>query len=190
MPDFDWKDVVRKVAPTIGAALGGPFGGMATKIIADKFLGDENATEDQVAAAVQTASPAQWLELKKADQQFAVQMRELDIKLEQGYMQDTDNARRAHAADGRVFWLGVAILLTFAGTMGGILWVAYELLTEGMKITDPGIIAVVFTLLGTLLGYVATNAQQVVSYFFGSSKGSNDKTAALSQAVSSLGKKP
>jgi hypothetical protein len=49
-------------------------------------------------------------------------------------------------------------------------------------------VAAVFGFLGTVVGYVAANAQQVVSYFFGSSRGSQDKSAAMAEAIKSLPK--
>ena len=79
--DFDWKSIVRTVAPVLGTAIGGPLGGLATRTIAGALLGDENATEDQIAAAVQSASPDQLLALKKADEEFKVRMKELDIDI-------------------------------------------------------------------------------------------------------------
>jgi hypothetical protein len=49
--------------------------------------------------------------------------------------------------------------------------------------------AIVSALIGTVVGYVAANAQQVVGYFFGSSKGSADKTDALAAAVRGVGQR-
>ena len=56
-------------------------------------------------------------------------------------------------------------------------------------IKDVAIVATVAGLVGTVVGYVAANAQQVVSYFFGSSRGSADKTAAMATTISRLGTK-
>jgi hypothetical protein len=37
---FDWKELVKGVAPVIGGAFGGPFGGVAVKFMADALLGE------------------------------------------------------------------------------------------------------------------------------------------------------
>ena len=38
---------MRTIVPTIGTALGGPFAVMATKFLADQFLGNSDATEKE-----------------------------------------------------------------------------------------------------------------------------------------------
>jgi hypothetical protein len=71
------KNVVGAVAPTLGTALAGPMGGMAANMIAD-VLGVPN-TPKAIEKAVQNATPEQMLELKKAEQAFELQMKELDV---------------------------------------------------------------------------------------------------------------
>ena len=41
---MNWKSVVRSVAPTLGAALGGPLGGIATKFLSDALLEEDDDT--------------------------------------------------------------------------------------------------------------------------------------------------
>ncbi|MFO0253092.1 MAG: 3TM-type holin [Betaproteobacteria bacterium] len=82
MADFDWKSLVATVAPTLATALGGPLAGMATKAIATAVLGRDEATEAELAQALAGATPDQLLALKKADADFAVRMKELDLDLE------------------------------------------------------------------------------------------------------------
>jgi hypothetical protein len=183
----DWKDVVRTVAPALATALGTPLAGTAVKVLSDVFLGVPDAPASAVESAVLNATPNQLLALKTADQEYALKLKELEIDLEKTYIKDTNDARLAHASDQRVFWLGVAILLTFAGAVTGVLYSAHQILLTGMQIADPGTAAVVFTLIGTLVGYVAANAQQVIGFFFGSSMGSKDKTAALADAIQKVG---
>ena len=185
---FDWKSIVRTVAPTIGTALGGPLAGLGVKALSEVLLGREDGTEAEVAAAVSGANPDQLLAMKQADQAFATKMKELDIDLEKSYVADTSDARHVFAENKGVFWLGISVLVTFAAVMAGVLWGSFELLTGGITIKDVAIVATVSGMVGTVVGYVAANAQQVVSYFFGSSRGSADKTAAMSQAISRIGK--
>lgn len=97
------------------------------------------------------------------------------------------DARAKHSQNQSVFWLGVAIILSFAVVVGVSLWGSYLLLSGGITIKDVGIVAAVFGFLGTVVGYMAANAQQVTGFFFGSSKGSGDKTDAMARAFQQLG---
>ena len=68
------KNIVGAVAPTLGSALGTPMGGMAANLIA-KTLGVSN-DQKSIQQALQSATPEQMLELKKAEQEFETQMKE------------------------------------------------------------------------------------------------------------------
>lgn len=194
---MEWKKIINAVAPVLGTALGGPMAGAAVKIIAGAVLGDESASEQQVTEAVmQGLSPEALVKLREADNAFKVRMRELDIDLaklnaatEQAYLSDVQNARTSHGGSRGVFWLGIAILLTFAGVMVAVLWGSFQMIAGLIPIKDAGFASTVAGLVGTVIGYVAANAQQVVGYFFGSSKGSADKTDALAAAVRNVGQR-
>lgn len=79
MADVNWQAIVKTVAPWIGTALGGPLGGMAVEAAANA-LGLGEKTVDAVKQALGGATPEQMLALKKADQEFALQMRALGFK--------------------------------------------------------------------------------------------------------------
>jgi len=143
----------------------------------------------EITLAIKNATPEQLLALKKADNDYAIQIKELDVRLDEAYISDTQDARHVHSGDQRVFWLGVCVLITFAAVIAGVLYSAHQILLAGLKVADPSTVAVVFTLIGTLVGYVAANAQQVIGYFFGSSKGSSDKTNAMAKAVEEIGQR-
>lgn len=68
-----------------------------------------------------------------------------------------------------IFWLGVLILVIFVILLGSMLFGCYSLLSGGMEIKDNSVIAVVFTLLGSILGSVGALAAQVGNYYYGSS---------------------
>jgi hypothetical protein len=109
----------------------------------------------------------------------------MQLQETQAYVADTADARKANANNDRVFWLGVVILSTFAAVMGASLWGAYGLLTGELPVTNPAVVGMVSGFIGTVIGYVSANAQQVVGFFFGSSKGSEAKTDAMTSAFSS-----
>lgn len=192
----DWKQIIRAVAPTLGTALGGPLAGAAVSELSNVLLGKPDGTEDEVAAAVPSMTPENILAIKQADQAFAVRMRELDIDLaklnaetEKAYLGDVQDARKVHAGDVGVFRLGMAVLGAFAGVMTAVLYGSFLLLTGGLSPKDASTVGLVSGLIGTVVGYAAANAQQVVAYFFGSSRGSAVKTDAMAAAVQNLGAK-
>ena len=73
------KNLVGSVAPTLGTALGGPMGGMAANMIAD-VLGCKNEPKE-IQKALDNATPEQMLELKKAEADFEIKMKELEVCL-------------------------------------------------------------------------------------------------------------
>jgi len=174
--DFDWKSIVKTVAPVLGTAIGGPLGGLATRTIAGALLGDEDASEDQIAAAVQSASPDQLLALKKADQEFKLRMKELDIDIERIHQQDRDSARTRETKTGDSW---TPRILAFIVIFGFLSMVAY-VIAKGLGVQNADSAALV----GTLIGYVSAKAEQVISYYFGSSAGSKSKDAAVHKALS------
>lgn len=172
--DVNWKSIVGTVAPTIATALGGPLAGMATKAIAGALGLAEDTDADAVAAAVSNATPDQLLALKQADQAFGVRMRELDIDLERIAAGDRDSARKREAATGD--WTPKVLAFVI---IGGFFGVVAFVLGKGMT----GMDAAAAAFAGTLVGYVSAKAEQVVSYYFGSSSGSDKKNLLLAQAA-------
>ena len=70
-------NIVGAVAPTLGTALSGPLGGMASGVIS-KVLGVDN-NQQAIERAIQSATPEQLLEIKKAEKEFEVKMQELQV---------------------------------------------------------------------------------------------------------------
>ncbi|CAD6559307.1 hypothetical protein ACFQ3P_32990 [Paraburkholderia sabiae] len=93
------------------------------------------------------------------------------------YVQDTANAR-----NDKVFWLGVVILATFAVVVFASMYGAYALLAGHVVVENAALVGMVAGFVGTVIGYVSANAQQVVGFFYGSSKGSETKTDAMAAA--------
>ena len=155
--------LLKGVAPVLATAVAGPAGGAAVGWIASK-LGIDDATVDGVTQAL-TGNPEMALKLKELDLEYA--------KLE---VADRDSARQAYAA--------VA---------------TSEYSTKLDKIVVPvlalGVVGLAFTLIGVLmfvntpqdqqqiiifaLGFITSAAGQVLSFYFGSSQGSKDKTEEI-----------
>ena len=155
--------ILKGVAPVLATAVAGPAGGVAVGWLASK-LGIPDDTIEGVTAAL-TGNPELTLKLKELDLEYA--------KLE---VADRDSARQAYAA--------VA---------------TSEHATKLDKVVVPvlalGVVGLAFTLIGVLmfvntptdqqqiiifaLGFITSAAGQVLSFYFGSSQGSKDKTEEI-----------
>lgn len=166
MGDFDWKNLVGAVAPTLATALGGPFAGAAVKAIAAAVTGNPDAPESAIAQALQGGDPSVLLKVKEADQAFATRMEELGVDRERLAGGDRDSARKMQIAN-RAWIVPALAALTVAGFFGVVAWVL------------TGRVSLESTLLGFVLGQVSAKAEQVYNFYFGSSAGSKEKTAHL-----------
>ena len=101
------KGIIGAVAPTIGTALGGPMGSMASKMVADA-LGCE-PTPKKIEQAVQAATPEQLAELKKIDAEFDVKMKELDVDLFALETADIQDARGKFSKDWTSRIMGITV---------------------------------------------------------------------------------
>jgi hypothetical protein len=165
--DFDWKSLVRTVAPAIGTALGGPVGGLAVQAISNALLSKPDAPEEEIALAVSKATPEQLLALKKADQDFAKEMRALDIDLERISAGDRDSARNREirTKDWTPRVLVIVVTVAWAGMM-------YILTTDVVPSANR-------ELLARAMGTMDTLLVMAWAYFFGSSAGSARKSDTL-----------
>ncbi len=196
------KDLLIKALPWIGAAATGNVPGLialAAQTVGEALGTKVDAHPEAIAAAVAGATPDQMVELKKTELDFQARMQEAgykeaedlrhtELETSKLFVQDTSDARHVWQQDRGVFWLGISVLATFAVVMGLSVFGAFRLLVDDdLKMVDPGIVAAVFGFLGTAIGYVAANAQQVISFFFGSSRGSQENHRAMADVVRSLG---
>lgn len=151
--------------------------------IAKNVTGESNP--DAATKAI-NEDPTIALQFKQAVLDQQIKLEELAFRRESLYINDTQDARRYR--DANVFRLGVVILTSFFAVMSGTLWFLFKVATAQL-IVDAVLLAAIFTLLGTIIGYFASNAQQVVSFFFGSSQGSQTKSDAIADAVKSMDSK-
>jgi hypothetical protein len=155
--------ILKGVAPILATAVAGPAGGAAVGWLANK-LGVDDATVEGVTAAL-TGNPELTFKLKELDLEYA--------KLEQ---QDRDSARKAYAevatsANATKYEKAVAPTLAL-GTVGlAFLFIGF-LMWKDIPSDQQQII--IFA-----LGFITSSAGQVLSFYFGSSQGSKDKTKEL-----------
>lgn len=170
---MDWKNVVGKVAPMLGMAIGGPLGASAVTMVADA-LGLSEKTEAAIKSALSSTTPEQLLALKNAEQDFAVKMREIGVNSERDMealaVNDRDSARKREMAVGD----STARVLAYAVTVG-----FFSLLAALMFVDIP---ATSKEVLYVMVGTLGTAWTGVFAYYFGSTKGSAVKTELLAKS--------
>ena len=147
------KNIVGAVAPTIGTAIAGPMGNMALGKIAE-VLGCP-ADHKSVEKAVQNATPEQMIELKKAEQEFEVQMKELDVDVFKLEAQEKQHARSMFSKDWTARIIG---LVTISGFLGYIFLVTLQPPEQNSE-----------ALINLVLGYLGGLASAIISFYFGAS---------------------
>jgi len=165
-------DLVRTVAPSIASAVGGPLAGMATKAISEALLGKPDGSEAELVQAAAMATPEQLLALKKAEQSFEVQMRELDIDLERIASEDRDSARNREikTKDLTPKFLAASVTVGYFGVL-------FYMLTHGLPTTGGSEAMLV------MLGTLGTAWGGIMAYYFGSSAGSKAKDEAIRRNI-------
>lgn len=167
---MEWQSIVKTVAPWIGTALGGPLGGMAVEAIANA-LGVSEKTTERIQQAIQGMTPAEALSLKKADQDFALQMRSLGYKntadLEKIAADDRDSARKMQMSTRSRM---PAILTCGVGaTFGIVLLVLFK-----YEIPDNNRDVVVY-----MCGQLAAAFAACLAFWVGTTRQSENKTEII-----------
>jgi hypothetical protein len=152
------KNIVGAVAPTLGTALGGPMGGMAANMISE-VLGVPN-TPKAIEKAIADATPEQMLELKKAENAFEVQMKELEVDVFALETADKQDARGKFSKDWTARIMGIAVV---GGFMGYIFLVTLQPPEQNSE-----------ALINLVLGYLGGLASAVKSFYFGASNTQKD----------------
>ena len=112
---MSWKDTLAAIAPTLATAFGGPFAGAATKFLAGKFLGDENASESDLQLFIEQASPEKLAEIKNADNEFKLKMEKMGVDVFALEVADKQNARMENKHSRMPAVLSVGLTLAVAG---------------------------------------------------------------------------
>lgn len=163
------NDFLKSVAPSLATALLGPLGGVAISFIADK-LGIEEKTVEAVTDAIQgnKMTAEQVTQIKAAEIDFQKFLKTNEIDLERIHAGDRDSARKRESAvqDKTTRNLAYLIVGGFLGMVGATL--------GGWTQVDS-------VLAGTLIGYLSAKAEQVASYYFGSSSGSVQKSIDIAK---------
>lgn len=148
------KGLIGDLAPTLGAALGGPVGGAAATMLADVLGCDP--TPQKIEKALQQATPEQLAEIKKAELDFEVRMKELEVDVFALETKDIQNARDSFSEDWTARAIAIMSILLFGG---------YVLLVTLQPADDNDL-----NVVNLVLGYLGGIVSSVVSFYFGASK--------------------
>lgn len=165
-------DFLKTLAPLLGTALVGPFGGIAAGFIADK-LGLEtktvSAVTDLLTSGTMTAEQISSLKLAEMDMQKF--MADNNLKLEDLSVKNTQGARDMQIATRSHIPGLLAIIITV-----GYLGILVGMMLGYLKVTDNQALLI-------LVGALATGFGTVLNFFLGSSHGSQTKDVMLAQAM-------
>jgi hypothetical protein len=157
--------ILKGFAPALATAVAGPLGGAAVSAIASKF-----GVSDSVEAVAKAIA---------GDPEAAQKLAEIDLKQFELENEDRANARHMQeVALQQEDWFAKNFLYIFTSVWSIFAMVYFAFVTFG-TVADSGI-RMADTILGVLIGTVLTG---FFNFFFGSSKGSKDKTDALVRAA-------
>ena len=162
---MNWKELVGNVAPILGTALGGPFGGMAGKWLAGELGVEEEKLEETVAHA----DPELMLKIKGLDNNFKTKMAELGLKTEQLHASDRGSAR--NMAINTTLMPQAIISCVF---IVGFIVVLYAVFTGAVELKGS-----MLNMANILIGILSAGIMQIMNFFFGSSSGSKEKTRLI-----------
>ena len=148
------KGLVGDLAPTLGAALGGPVGGAAATMLADVLGCDP--TPQKIGKALSQATPEQLAEIKKAELDFEVRMKELEVDVFALETKDIQHARESFSEDWTARAIAILSILLFGG---------YVFLVTLQPADDNDL-----NVVNLVLGYLGGIVSSVVSFYFGASK--------------------
>ena len=149
----------------VGAALGGPYGVVAGKMIQQALGVDDPGKLESVIAA---GNPDVLLKLKEADLAFRQFMKEADLREEQLVYEDRADARGMAKALGTTApQMAIVVALTLM-----IGWIVYELFGQSPPKGSENVLFI-------LLGQVSTAWMAAISFFVGTTRSSAEKNAII-----------
>ena len=155
---MDW---LKTIAPTIATALGGPLAGMAIEAISSAIGIDPKDVKETLSEGKLTAD--QIASIKTAEIELKARAQELGLDFAKLAVEDRKSARDMQVATRSLVPPLLAVLVTVAWGL-----VQYFLLTH---VIEPSMRELIARVLGTLDGALML----VLSFYFGSSSGSQAK---------------
>lgn len=175
---MEWQTVVKTVAPVLGTALGGPLAGAAASFIADK-MGLQEKTVEAIENAFTAGrmGPEQIASLKIAELDFKKFLAQNKIDLARLEVENTQGARQMQIATKSRTVDALAIIIVV-----GFFSILILSMTGILKLSENQALLI-------LLGSLSAGFGAVLNFFFGSSRGSQNKDMLLAQSTPRDGQK-
>ena len=161
---MDW---LAQIAPSIATALGGPLAGLAVTVVSKALGIDEKDVQSTIESGKLTAE--QLTSLKQAEVQLQARAQELGLDFEKLAVDDRKSARDMQTATHSWIPPLLSILIT-AGFFG----ILFALMMGYATKSDELMI---------MLGSLSTAWVGIISFYFGSSAGSQKKDELLHQST-------
>ncbi len=188
--DFDWKTLVKTVAPGIASVFGTPLAGMGVSALLNALLPEGEAKpanpEQFLAQQLGMANPEMLLKIKTAEQAFTLDLKRLDIDLKK-FLEENVTKDIASARDLKKSWLtsgkfdyevylAALVVLMVIYAEG---WVFYYAGKEGHTMEPNQAI-----LVGRMLGTVEAAFMMLLTFRWGRSVNSDrEKEIAAGEAM-------
>ena len=144
--------LLKALAPTIGTAVGGPMGGMAAKMVASK-LGIKKTDTHSIEEALEEASPEQLEEIKVAEKEFALKMKQMNVDVFAKQVEDVQDARKVFGDDP------IPKLFAMLALVGFLAYVFLVTMQEPESNDDA--------IVNLVLGYLGGLVSGISAFFFG-----------------------
>ncbi|AQS38595.1 hypothetical protein Sps_03468 [Shewanella psychrophila] len=176
--DFDLGKTISAIAPLAGKIIGGPFAALAISAV-QLALGSDESEPEVLAKQIKNATPEQLIALRNIDAGLKVQLKELNIKEQDLEYQDRADARELFQQNSWPQILLSALFVLGYFTITGLL--AYFAVNAGAVNGSQGveINPLLFGMLSTVIGVLTAAIPQILNFWFGSSKGSQDKSLMM-----------
>lgn len=165
----------------LGTAIGGPAGAGVADMVS-RTLGLDTSEPQRIVETIKT-DPSAALKLKELELAHQLELEKLNLETERIRLADvvsarqreTDTVKTTGKRDLNLYLLAWIIVAGFFGLIAALMIVPTALSKEQGQVLLPTITM--------LFGALAAGFGQVLQYFFGSSKSSQDKTAILAREL-------
>ncbi|MDH5542772.1 MAG: chloride channel protein [Nitrospinota bacterium] len=186
---MDWKEIgkslVSQGVPLLGGILGGPAGAVAGKMVAGIF--DSNPSNPEELLNAIQSDPEAITKLREFEMTHKQKLQELQLEETKAFLADMDSARSREVAlakatgkgNNHLYVMAYIVLGSFFG-IAGYLFYKVIFISSDPSI-DKGVMEKLNNnpILMIIIGALISGFTQVLSYFFGSSKGSSDKNSMM-----------
>lgn len=168
---MNWLDTIKKVAPTVASALGGPLAGVAVTAIGELF-GMTEPTQDKIKSLIENGQMTgqQIADLRTLELKLKAEEQERGFRYAELEEKNTADARAMRTATGSMFpeLLSGLITVGFFGILG---WMMYQ-----PSAIDSQPLLIMLGSLGAAFG-------AVINFWLGSNKGSDRTKELLANSV-------